>query len=215
MPPEDFGGARDILFCRHGETEWNRSRRIMGTLDVPLSETGRRQCERLGAMLQDLAIERIVSSPLARASETARILSGLLDVEVSYDDDLEEVRFGCWQGKTYEEIFPDPVYVEFARDPVGCATPGGETVRDVQRRGLAAVDRLTSDARTLVVSHGDLIRATLCHFLALPLAEFRRLRIDNCSLSAVRIEEGRVEVKFLNVLPDPERVWDRLHWGRG
>jgi broad specificity phosphatase PhoE len=214
MPLETAGSVRDLLFCRHGETQWNRERRIMGALDVPLSDAGRRQCASLGALLRDFGVDRIVSSPLARAAETAHALSAIIGAGVSYDDDLEEVRFGCWQGKTYEEIARDPAYDEYARDPVACATPGGESLRDVQRRGLAAVERLPTGVRTLVVSHGDLIRATLCHFLALPLTEFRRLRIDNCSLSAVRVEAGRVEVKFLNLVPDPERVWERLHWSR-
>jgi broad specificity phosphatase PhoE len=212
MPPKRL--ARDILICRHGETLWNRERRIMGSLDIPLSDAGRLQCEQLGRVLRGFAITKIVSSPLARAEQTARILAAHLDVEITFDDDLEEVRFGRWQGLTYEEIRNDPEYEHFAVDPIRRPTPGGETVVDVQARGLAAIDRAGPGERTLFVSHGDIIRATLCHFLAAPLEQFRRLRIDNCGVSALVQEHERVEVKFLNMLPDPERVLEPLHWAR-
>jgi probable phosphoglycerate mutase len=215
MPPEDeAGGVRDILICRHGETAWNRQRRVMGTLDIPLSNDGRRQCERLAVVLAGFGVTHVVSSPLARAAESARILGTALGLEISFDPDLEEVRFGRWQGMSYEEIRADPAYHRFVADPVREATPGGETVLDVQRRGLAALGRAPMDARTLFVSHGDIIRASLCHYLAIPIAEFRRMRIDNCSVSALSEANGHVEVKFVNTLPDPERAWDPVHWTR-
>jgi len=212
MPPEPT--ERDILICRHGETAWNRARRIMGTLDVPLSDVGRRQCALLATVLRPFAIRRIVSSPLVRAAETARLLASELDGEVCFDADLEEVRFGRWQGLTHDEIRRDPAYENFAADPVRNPTPGGETILDVQARGLAALGRARPGERTLFVSHGDIIRATLCHFLSVPLGQFRRLRIDNGGVSAVVAAQDRVEVKFLNMLPDPERVWDALHGPR-
>jgi broad specificity phosphatase PhoE len=212
MPPE--AAARDILICRHGETAWNRERRIMGSLDIPLSEEGLRQCELLGRVLGGFGITRIVSSPLLRAEQTANVLAEHLGVDVSFDGDLEEVRFGRWQGLTYEEICCDPEWGCFAEDPIRRPTPGGETIAQVQTRGRAAIDRARPGERTLFVSHGDIISATLCHFLGVPLAEFRRLRIDNCGVSALVEERGRVEVRFLNMLPDPERVLQPLHWAR-
>jgi probable phosphoglycerate mutase len=186
----------------------------MGTLDVPLNEAGREQCERTAAALSGLGVERIVSSPLARATETARIFSSVLRLDVSFDDDLQEVRFGRWQGSSYDDVRHDPEFQRFMADPVTNATPGGETIVDVQRRGLAAFARAAAGERTLFISHGDIIRATLCQYLAIPIAEFRRMRIDNCSLSAVAFDDARVEVKFVNLLADPERAWDPIHWTR-
>jgi broad specificity phosphatase PhoE len=214
MPPDGDSLARDILICRHGETDWNRGRRIMGSLDVPLSEAGRRQCAGVGALLQRFGVRRIVSSPLARAAESARIIAGALGLEVSQDPDLEEVRFGRWQGKTYAEVLDDPEFHRFLADPVANRTAGGETIVDVQSRGLAAFARATPGERTLFVSHGDIIRSTLCHYLDMPIIRYRRIRVDNCGLSAVVEVEGRVDVRFVNLLPDPERAWDDVHWTR-
>jgi broad specificity phosphatase PhoE len=214
MPPEG-GRARDLLIVRHGETEWNRQRRVMGALDVPLSPTGRSQCEKLAKLLGGFGVDRIVSSPLARAAESAAVLADALGLGVEQDENLSEVRFGRWQGQTYEEVVRDPDYHRFIADPVHTRTPGGETIAQVQQRGLMALGRARDGERTVFVSHGDIIRATLCHFLAIPVAEFRRLRVDNSSVSAVVHSKERLEVKFINVLPDPERAWDPLHWSRG
>jgi len=210
MSPE--AEASSLLIIRHGETAWNRERRVMGNADVPLTERGREQCERAAAVLAGFAIQRIVTSPLARATESADIIARTLGLEVAHDPDLEEVRFGRWQGKTYDEVATDPEYVAFATDPVTNRTPGGETILDVQRRGLAGLERTRPGERVLFVSHGDIIRSTLCHFLAIPVGEFRRMRVDNCGISAVTLRRRRPEVKFINMLADPGRVWEALHW---
>jgi broad specificity phosphatase PhoE len=211
MPPD--GGTKSFLILRHGETSWNRECRIMGTESVALSEAGRAQCAMAARLLSNFSIDTIVSSPLLRARESADLIADSLGVEVREDGDLEEVRFGGWQGMTYEEVMRDPAYAAYAADPCGVPTPGGETILDVQARGLRALSRATADRRTLFVSHGDIIRSVMCHYLAIPAADYRRIRIDNCGLSGVDDHGATTEVKFVNTLADPERVWEPLHWG--
>ncbi len=210
MSPEHE--APSLVIIRHGETAWNRDRRVMGNADIPLTERGRDQCVLAARALAAFGIQRVVTSPLVRATETAEIIARALEIDVTEDIDLEEVRFGRWQGKTYDEIAGDPEYIAFAADPVGRRTPGGETIEDVQRRGLASFARVPAGERVLFVSHGDIIRSTLCHYLGIPIGEFRRVRIDNCGISAVTPRSRRPEVKFVNKLADPERVWESLHW---
>lgn len=216
MPPEgqtdQTQDTRTLILMRHGETDWNRQRRVMGAADIPLNEDGRRQCRAAAAVLATCGVTRIASSPLVRAAESASIVAAQLGVDVGHDPDLEEVRFGRWQGLTYEEIVGDPEYAAFARDPLANPTPGGETILDVQRRGLCALDRAQAGERVLFVSHGDVIRAAISHYLDAPAAEFRRIRVDNCGITAVTERRGRPEVKFVNALADPERAWEPLHW---
>jgi broad specificity phosphatase PhoE len=204
--------APSLLIIRHGETAWNRERRVMGSLDVPLTERGREQCARAAELIARFGIDRVVTSPLVRARESADIIARALELEVTEDPNLEEVRFGRWEGKTYDEIASDPEYRAFASDPVGNRTPGGESIVDVQLRGLAGLGRAAPGERVLFVSHGDIIRSSICHFLAIPVAEFRRVRVDNCGISAVTNGRRRPEVKFVNMLADPDRVWESLHW---
>jgi broad specificity phosphatase PhoE len=205
-------GTATVILMRHGETAWNRERRIMGDLDVPLTDEGRAQCAAAAELLSGFAVDRIVTSPLARAAESAGIVASRLGLPLSSDPRLVEVRFGSWQGMTYADVANDPCYHAFASDPVANLTPGGESVVHVQARGLESLSSLRSGECVLFVTHGDIIRTMLCHFLATPLGEYRRLRTDNCGLSAVAIGPGMPEVKFLNVLADQERATNATHW---
>jgi broad specificity phosphatase PhoE len=205
-------GTATLILMRHGETAWNRERRIMGDLDVPLTEEGRAQCAAAAELLATFAIDRIVTSPLARAAESAAIVAERLRLPTSSDPRLVEVRFGSWQGMTYAEVADDPRYHAYAADPVSNLTPGGESAILVQERGLESLATIRAGETVLFVTHGDIIRTMLCHFLATPLGEYRRLRTDNCGLSAVAIGQGMPEVKFLNVLADPKRATNATHW---
>lgn len=210
MPPD--GEVTSIILMRHGETTWNRERRVMGSSDVPLCAAGRRQSEHAAEVLNRFEIDRVVASPLVRAVESARIVCDRLGVELEEDVDLAEVRFGRWQGMTYDEIRLEADYGKFLKDPINNPTPGGETVADVQARACRALAKADAGQRVLFVSHGDIIRTAICHFLGLGLEEFRRIRVDNCGLTAVARAGRHIEVKFVNVLADPERSWDPVHW---
>jgi len=205
-------GSATLVLMRHGETAWNRQARLMGDLDIPLTPEGRAQCDDAARMLEAFAIDRIVASPLVRAAESARIVAAHLGIAVTSDARLIEVRFGEWQGKTYEEVASDPRYHAYAADPVTHPTPGGETVASVQRRGLEGLKSLRAGECVLFVTHGDIIRTLLCHFLATPLSEYRRIRTDNCGLSAIAVGRGAPEVKFVNVLADQRRARSLTHW---
>ncbi|NIO08557.1 MAG: hypothetical protein GTO40_11340 [Deltaproteobacteria bacterium] len=141
--------------------------------------------------------------------ETARILGKECHRSVKIHAGLNEVAFGRWQGYTFDDLINDDAYHRFLRNPLRAAVPGGETIVDVQRRGLRAVRRGIRDypgGRLLFVSHGDLIRAVLCHYMKLPLQEFRRIRVDNGTLSALEVDGDWAEVKYLNYLPDVSQV---------
>ena len=204
--------AATAILMRHGETAWNRERRVMGDLDIPLNDTGRAQAAEAAELLASFAVDRIIASPLVRAQETAAIIAARLDVAIESDPRLVEVRFGEWQGLTYDEVSLDARYRAFADDPVSNATPGGDTAATVQERGLASLGSLGAGECALFVTHGDLIRTVLCHFLASPLSAYRRIRTDNGGLSAIAIGRGQPEIKFLNMLADPGRARSHTHW---
>ena len=198
-----------IFLMRHGETAWNQEKRVMGRLEIPLSRKGIAQGKRIARLLPDLEIRVIYTSPLRRALETARILAKECHKSVKINPNLTEVAFGRWQGYRFDDLIKDEAYHRFLRSPLRAAVPGGETIVDVQRRGLRAIRRAIREypkGRLLFVSHGDIIRAILCHYLKLPLQEFRRLRIDNSSLSAFEVDGSWAEIKYMNFVPDVTKV---------
>ncbi|MGH7835946.1 MAG: histidine phosphatase family protein [Candidatus Binatia bacterium] len=196
---------RAIFLVRHGETTWNRQKRVMGRREIPLNRVGIAQARRIARLIPEIGVKAIYASPLTRAMETARILANSAGLPVKTDIGLTEVAFGRWEGHLFRDLRRDKAYQRFVATPLESAVPGGETIVDVQNRGLKAINKALKElpqARILFVSHGDVIRAVLCHFLGLPLEEYRQLRVDTGSLSGLETDGDWAEVKFLNYLPD-------------
>ncbi len=200
---------------RHGQTDWNRERRIMGHTDIGLNDTGREQCRRAASTLTGAGLTRILSSPLSRARESADIVASAVGVPIEHLEGLSEVMFGEWTGRTQEEIAEDPHAATRAADPADCPAPGGETMREVQRRGLESLEAVRSGETVLVVSHADILRSLLSHFLGMELAEYRRIQIDNGALAGVTITKRRSRVHYLNVAIGPGGGFDAAPWQRG
>ncbi|HVA69080.1 MAG TPA: histidine phosphatase family protein [Candidatus Binataceae bacterium] len=206
-------GARGTaMLMRHGETAWNRQGRVMGRSAIDLDDSGRAQVAATAEFIRTIAPDLIVTSPLVRARQSADIVAEALGggIPVIEEPKIAEVLYGRWEGMTYHELIQDPEYVRYRDEPVTSATPGGETIIQVQARGVEAVMRRLEEnrgRRILFVSHGDIIRTVLCHFMGLELHHFRRVRVDNAALSAVQVSGDFAELKFLNLIPDIGRAF--------
>jgi broad specificity phosphatase PhoE len=210
---QPFPGRGRIFLLRHGETDWNRERRIMGRRPVPLSERGRTQLLALAPHLAPLGVEKIFTSPLPRARSTAELIAGQLGgLPVLEDEGLTEVHYGAWEGRTFRELVHEPEFHAYWKEPVATPCPGGgESLLDVQQRVFAAMERVARAAAgqpAIVVSHGDPLRLILCGCLRMDLAELRRIRLDNGGLSAIELTGEWAEVKFLNMRPDLDTMLD-------
>jgi broad specificity phosphatase PhoE len=205
-------GMRGIaLLMRHGETTWNREGRVMGRTPVELDADGRAQVQASVPFARLLQPELIITSPLARARQSAEIIAaGIGNIPVAEDPQLSEVKYGRWEGMVYDDLLEDADYLNYRDHPLDAPTPGGETIAQVQSRGVEAARRAITDnsgRRILFVSHGDIIRTVLCHFMRLELAHFRRIRVDNAAFSGFQMIGDFAEMKFLNLLPDPDRAF--------
>lgn len=210
---QPFAGRGRLFLLRHGETEWNRARRVMGRRPVPLCDAGREQLGRLAPYLRGLGIAEIWTSPMVRARQTAEIAAAALGgVAIREDEGLSEVDYADWEGRGFPELLADPAYHAFHEDPLGSRVPGGgETLLEVRERVFAAAARALAGTRgghPLVVSHGDPLRLVLAACMAIEPIEFRRLRVDNGSLSAVDLTGDWSEAKFVNMRPDLGEMLD-------
>ncbi|HEY1850318.1 MAG TPA: histidine phosphatase family protein [Candidatus Binataceae bacterium] len=199
------------ILMRHGETEWNKQGRVMGRNPVELTEHGRAQVAATAHFAKSIKPDLIVTSPLVRARQSAEILAAALGgIEIIEEPAIAEVLYGRWEGMHYHELIDDPHYVTYRKSPIQHPTPGGETIPEVQARGVEGVMR-TIEARpgqrVVFVSHGDIVRTVLCHFLKVELEHFHRIRVDNAALSAIQISGEFAEVKFLNLMPDPQQAF--------
>lgn len=142
---------QELFLVRHGETTWNEQGRFCGRSDPPLTDRGRHQATALRALIGDEAFDRVISSPSLRAVETARLAYG----EPTVDDRVCEIDFGVLEGRTWAECSTD--VQERLLDYDGFEAPGGESVRQLGQRVLAALHDL-GPGRHLIVSHGGVIR---------------------------------------------------------
>lgn len=147
----------NFFLVRHGETEWNLAGRIQGATDIPLNDTGRDQAHRTGAQMQGRKWHAIVTSPLARAVETAEIISSYLGLgDPRRVDGIVERNYGAAEGLTGPEV--EALY------PNDTPVPGRESRGDVQARVVAALHALAQEypgQNVIVVCHGGVIRSAL------------------------------------------------------
>ena len=173
----------ELYLIRHGETEWSRARRHTGRTDLPLSPAGEAEARALGQHLRGLEVNRVLSSPMTRATATAA-LAGFGD-RVELNDTLLEVDYGECEGRTTAEIRASRPGWDLFRD--GC--PGGETVEDAAARARGLLEDLAdSDGRVLLFSHGHQLRILTTVFLGLPPATARHLFLGTASLSVLGVE---------------------------
>ncbi len=192
----------ELHLIRHGETDWNRERRVQGQSDSRLTERGARQARALAPRLRALRLDRIYCSTSLRARQTAGHLFDGADIE--YLDSLREIRLGPWEGRLYDQVeASEPeAFRRFWREPHRFAADGAETFFELQRRALEAVEAMAGrhpGGAVAVVSHGALIKSLLCRFEGRPMAElWAPPRLHNCAHSIVRFgrDGGRRIVQY-------------------
>lgn len=155
-----------LTLVRHGQTDWNLDRRIQGSTDIPLNDTGRADATAAVALLADGSYDAIYASPLQRAQQTAQIIAdGLGLAAPAVTRGLREREFGVGEGLLVEE------YLTKWGDWTA-AVPGAETLEQVRDRAMDSLERIALAARRrsapraesiIVVSHGGVIRALLMH----------------------------------------------------
>jgi len=170
-----------------------------------LNPKGRAEADALAVSLAGRPIAAVVSSPLQRARETAAPIAERHGLPVAIEGDLDEIDFGEWTGLPIRDLHASPEWRSFNTFRSTAPIPGGETMVMAQARALAAILRLRSrypEAEVVVVSHGDVVKALLAHFLAVPLDLMRRIEIGPASRSGLVVEDSDARIIGVN-LPLP------------
>lgn len=195
-----------LTLIRHGPTEWNALDRFQGRSDIPLSPVGHTTARAIASALHDEEIDKIYSSDLLRALETARIIADARGVQIIADPRLREFDFGRWEGLTWDEIVASEPGAG-GRAPTSArfyAPEGGETFAQVRRRVesfLGDVRADDFDARVVVVTHAGPLHAFLS-VLGLtkpgPAAELDRFSPG--SITRVALGDRRAQLLAFNEL---------------
>lgn len=203
-----------VFLVRHGETEWNASRRIQGQTDVPLSERGWQQAAAVAAYLSRVPLAAVYSSDLLRALQTAEAIASAHGIAACAEPGLRELHFGEWEGLDEVDLqarYPEE-YRLWRADSLRQRPPGGEGIARLMARVAQVYDRVVAAHAgrcVAIVGHGGSIKALVVHALGAPLEAYTRLRLGNASVSLIEIgDRGPVlalynETCFLSSAPSP------------
>lgn len=184
-----------IYLVRHGETLWNKEKKLQGNLNSPLTEKGIEEAHKLAERLKDKSFSKIFSSPLKRAIETSEILNKYHSLTITELQDIREMGYGEWQGVPMEEVkkaFPEAFENYYNKPEKYEPVAGGESFSELRIRLERALDELCEHAETndiLVVSHGVVIKMLL---LIIKNGELKDLWqppwVHNSSLSVINYD---------------------------
>jgi probable phosphoglycerate mutase len=187
-PERRPGNRAQLWLVRHGETEWSRSGRHTGRSDIPLTDRGRARARQLAPLLAAESFDRVWSSPLARARETA-VLAGF-GARIESLDNLCEWDYGEYEGRTTDEIrLSEPDFSTWT-----ACIADGESLEQVAARARRVIQRATNaGGQTLLFAHAHLLRILAADWLGLEPVAGRLLALDAASVSVLGHEhETRV-----------------------
>jgi broad specificity phosphatase PhoE len=194
-----------LVLVRHGVTDWNREGRFQGHLDPPLSDRGRHQAHLAGLRMArdpELRPQRVISSSLGRALQTAEVIARALGVPVHADPRLMEIGQGEWEGRTHDEISStDGERYAAWRDAPGVRQPpGGEPIADAAVRVRSTLDELVAGGpgTVCVVSHGGTMRLLARIIFELGEDASWALDVDNASIGVASLHDGRWRLERWN-----------------
>ena len=207
---------------RHGLSSFNVEHRIQGRDDLSsLTAIGQQQARATGEALRDLPLAAAYSSPLSRAADTARLLLEAQGsrLQARQEDTLLEIDLAPWSGLLRQELKERfsaeerlwrqrPEELELERADGSRYRPLPELMQQAQafrqllleRHGAAIAEHQGAPETVLVVGHNAILRCLLLALLDLPLSGFRRLRVDNCSISVLNLSPSGVQVESLTGL---------------
>lgn len=193
----------ELYIVRHGETVWNAEKRLQGRVDVELNEMGRELAGETGRKLEETAFDKIYSSPLIRAYETACLIRGHRNIPIIRDERLREICFGENEGRVVADLLAErenTFRYFFDKPQLYVAPEHGESLEQLCERAKqfleTVIEPKSKDCnRIMIVAHGALNKALLAHIKGHGIAEFWSGGLQtNCSVAIVRYDENGYRV---------------------
>lgn len=193
----------EIYIVRHGQTIWNASNLLQGSADIELNERGRALAGETGRNLENVSFDKIYSSPLIRAYETACLIRGHRNIPIIRDERLKELSFGVNEGKNFKELLADksdPFHYFFDRPDLYRAPENGETLEHICERGAEFMKDVIEPQkneleRIMIVAHGAMNKAIMCHVKQHGIEEYWSGGLQkNCNVIIVNLDENGYRV---------------------
>ncbi|MDD2971892.1 MAG: histidine phosphatase family protein [Lachnospiraceae bacterium] len=190
-----------LYIIRHGETPWNKVRKLQGRTDIPLADTGIVLAKETGKNLQKVPFDLVFTSPLTRARQTAECVLGEREIPIITDERIQEISFGDWEGECIlnSTVLPTDFMEQFVENPrTFKRPPHGENLIDVSERTHDFYEFLIhtpeyQDKTILISTHGAAGRCLLNHFYE-DDDIWRGGVPKNCAVSIIEVQDGKSAV---------------------
>lgn len=198
----EHAGWRKLVLVRHGQTDFNVEHKLPGQLPgIPLNDAGRKEAQATAAAIRALPLTAIVASPLERTMETAGYINEGRSLPIHQDRDLLDTDYGRFSGQNYDTLDKqNPVWRQFITDPQR-APAGVEGFAAVQRRAVRAAERWRAAPDmgewVALVTHADLVKMIVAHYMGIPLASVPLINMDNASASLLAFHPDPKELPSL------------------
>jgi len=191
-----------LYVVRHGETEQSQEEIFRGKKDISLNKVGKEQAARIGSFFTDKDIDRILSSPLTRAMDTAYCISGVINVPTEAVEELVDMNFGIWEGRTLKEVkslYPQEFEI-WTKSPQRLSLKNGESLTVVRKRVAKTFKKLLSKEQSniVLVTHRVICKLIILCFLNLPSSHFWDIKCDPGSITLFEKEDNRGILCFMN-----------------
>ena len=182
-----------LILIRHGQTDMNKDQLYYGRLDVPINETGKEQAENTRKNLVELEIDydKIYSSPMKRAYETAEIVN-YKNLEIEKDNELREMDFGIFEGLSYKEIikkYPEEME-KLKKDWKTYSYVTGENPFMLQKRALKFLEKIDKNKNNMVVTHWGIICTLLSFLFSSELEGYWKYQVKNGGIVIIEFADG-------------------------
>lgn len=193
-----------LYLIRHGETDWNRRRKIQGRADIPLNKAGREQARSAAGKMAGIPVDAAYSSPLLRARETAEIfLEGRENCPLHTSRLLKEISYGAGEGQSLRLIRACPflrLHNYFAHPERYVPPRGGETLRELKARCRAFLEDKVYPcgpevSGMMIFTHGAFIKGMISLVNRLPDRDFwAGAEMENCSVTVLEFRDGGISI---------------------
>lgn len=194
----------NFYLVRHGVTSHAGHRLTGWHPGVGLTDEGRKQAEAVAERLSKSRIAAVYSSPIQRARETAAPIADRQGLEVTVRDGLGEVHYGDWSNRTFKSLPRTRLWRQLRRWPSAPRFPGGETLRETQVRVVGEIEELRAAhprGRICCVSHADVIKLILAHYLGVHIDLYERMVLAPGSVSSLSIDDDGPRIRGVNCVP--------------
>ena len=193
-----------FYLVRHGANDFIGNGKLAGWLPgIHLNETGAAQAHALAEILKSAKLRAVYASPLERTMETAEPIAASHGLDVEPRPGIGEVKYGRWQGQSLKVLRRRKLWPTVQRAPSLARFPDGESIPEAQARIVAELEAYRAEHKSpksavVCVSHADIIKLAIAHYIGLPLDLYQRLIIEPASISILIVHDGQTRLARLN-----------------